>query len=53
MNTLYLLVASDLLFAMFIYWAYRDHNMKMDALYEKYDKETTDEEPVDRDRQLL
>ena len=38
MITLYALLASDLLFAMFIYWIFRDHNRKMDVLYKKYDK---------------
>ncbi len=42
MNTLYLLIACDLDFALFIFWLYRDHNRKMDALYKKYDKETSD-----------
>jgi hypothetical protein len=47
MNTLYLLIACDLGFAMFIFWLYRDHNRKMDALYKKYDKEYSD-----RDRSI-
>ena len=42
MITLYALLASDLLFAMFIYWVFRDHNRKMDALYKKYDKAYAD-----------
>ena len=42
MITLYALLASDLLFAMFIYWIFRDHNRKMDALYKKYDKDYSD-----------
>jgi len=39
MNTLHLLIAFDLGFALFVWWVYRDHNKKMDALYEKYDTE--------------
>ena len=42
MITLYALLASDLLFAMFIYWIFRDHNRKMDVLYKKYDKDYAD-----------
>ncbi len=47
MNTLHLLIACDLGFALFVWWVYRDHNRKMDALYKKYDEEYTD-----RDRRI-
>ena len=47
MNTLHLLIACDLGFALFVWWVYRDHNRKMDALYKKYDKEY-----ADRDRRI-
>jgi len=47
MNTLYLLIACDLGFALFVWWIYRDHNRKMDALYKKYDKDYSD-----RDRRI-
>jgi len=39
MNILHLLVAIDIAFACAVYWIYRDHKRKMDALYEKYDTE--------------
>jgi hypothetical protein len=42
MNTLHLLIACDLGFALFVWWTYRDHNRKMDALYKKYDKDYSD-----------
>jgi hypothetical protein len=47
MNTLHLLLACDLGFALFIFWLYRDHNRKMDVLYKKYDKDYSD-----RDRSI-
>ena len=47
MNTLHLLIACDLAFALFVLWVYRDHNRKMDALYKKYDKDYSD-----RDRRI-
>ena len=47
MNTLHLLIACDLGFALFVWWVYRDHNRKMDALYKKYDKDYSD-----RDRRI-
>ena len=39
MNTIHILITFDLLFALFVWWVYRDHNKKMDALHEKYDIE--------------
>jgi len=39
MNILHLLIAIDIAFAYFVWWMYQDHKKKMDALYEKYDKE--------------
>ena len=39
MNILHLLIAIDIAFAYAVWYIYKDHNAKMDALYEKYDKE--------------
>lgn len=39
MNILHLLIAIDIAFASAVWYIYKDHNAKMDALYEKYDKE--------------
>ena len=39
MNILHLLIAIDIAFASAVWWIYQDHKARMDALYEKYDKE--------------
>jgi hypothetical protein len=39
MNTLHLLVAIDIAFACAVWYIYQDHKKKMDALYEKYDRD--------------
>ena len=39
MNILHLLVAIDIAFACAVWYIYQDHKKKMDALYERYDKE--------------
>ena len=39
MNILHLLIAIDIAFAGAVWWIYQDHKRKMDALYEKYDRE--------------
>lgn len=39
MNILHLLIAIDIAFASAVWYIYQDHKRKMDALYERYDKE--------------
>jgi hypothetical protein len=39
MNILHLLIAIDIVFASAVWWIYQDHKKKMDALYERYDKD--------------
>ena len=39
MNILHLLIAIDIAFAGAVWYIYQDHKRKMDALYEKYDRE--------------
>ena len=39
MNILHLLIAIDIAFASAVWYIYNDHKAKMDALYEKYDKQ--------------
>jgi len=38
MNILHLLIAIDIAFASAIWYIYKDHRAKMDALYAKYDR---------------
>jgi len=38
MNILHLLIAIDIAFAAIVWYIYKDHTKKMNALYEKYDK---------------
>jgi len=38
MTTLYIILASDLFFAIAIWFLIRDHRKKIDAIYEKWDK---------------
>lgn len=39
MNTLHLLIAIDIAFAAAVWYMYKDHRRKMDALYERYDRD--------------
>ena len=39
MNILHLLIAIDIAFAAAVWYIYKDHKKKMDALYEKYDRD--------------
>ena len=39
MNILHLLIAIDIAFASAVWWIYKDHKRKMDALYARYDKD--------------
>ena len=39
MNILHLLIAIDIAFASAVWYIYKDHKAKMDALYAKYDKQ--------------
>ena len=39
MNILHLLIAIDIAFAGAVWYIYKDHKKKMDALYEKYDRD--------------
>ena len=39
MNILHLLIAIDIAFAAAVWYIYQDHKKKMDALYEKYDRD--------------
>lgn len=39
MNTLHLLIAIDIAFASLVWYMYKDHKAKMNALYAKYDRD--------------
>ena len=39
MNILHLLIAIDIALAGAVWYLYKDHKKKMDALYEKYDRD--------------
>tara|TARA_B100000963_G_scaffold355861_1_gene374931 strand:+ start:1331 stop:1492 length:162 start_codon:yes stop_codon:yes gene_type:complete len=38
MNILHLLIAIDIAFGALVWYMYKDHKKKMDALYDKYDR---------------
>ena len=48
MNILHLLLAIDIAFAGAVWFLYKDHKKKMDALYEKYDKKNREGTESDR-----
>ena len=48
MNILHLLIAIDIAFGALVWYMYKDHKKKMDALYEKYDKKNRERSKSDR-----
>ena len=48
MNTLHLLIAIDIAFVALVWFMYKDHKKKMDALYERYDKRNRERTESDR-----
>jgi uncharacterized ferritin-like protein (DUF455 family) len=47
MNILHLLIAIDIAFAGAVWYIYKDHKKKMDALYERYDKKNRERSKSD------
>jgi len=47
MNILHLLLAIDIVFAGAVWFLYKDHKKKMDALYERYDKKSRERSKSD------